>query len=106
MRAVTGRYQKQKHIFRHSFKLSAIYHIIALQVNLAWTLNLDLLKRSDFPLNVDYMLSGRGIIDANLNMYRIDKVECPLILFCCGREGVAIFFVLIESLGKRTRVRR
>ena len=63
MRAVTGRYQKQKHIFRHSFKLSAIYHIIALRVNLAWTLNLDLLKRSDFPLNVDYILSGRGIID-------------------------------------------
>ena len=29
MRAVTGRYQKQKHISRHSFKLSTIYHIIA-----------------------------------------------------------------------------
>ena len=87
MRAVTGRYQKQKHIFRHSFKLSAIYHIIALRVNLAWTLNLDLLKRSDFPLNVDYIISSCGVIDANLNMYRIDKVECSLIFASIQRPS-------------------
>ena len=99
MRAVTGRYQKQKHISRHSFKLSTIYHIIARpgsqcsldnKFGLLWEKKLIHLSFHETLPDVK-----GGKLHKNFTIY-----------LQCGRlEGVAMFSVLIESLGKRTRVR-
>ena len=99
MRAVTGRYQKQKHISRHSFKLSTIYHIIARPGSQC---SLD----NKFGLLWEFFLIHLSFHET-LPDVKGGKLHKNFTIYLqCGRlEGVAMFSVLIESLGKRTRVR-
>ena len=99
MRAVTGRYQKQKHIFRHSFKVSAIYQIIALAANLASTLNLV----SVLPSNLHLILVWKcAEIFWRMNNFQFCSWTQHILrnFHVFGLEGVGIFSVLIERVGR------